>query len=167
MTTKVPNSMLQTPGSGGAVVQVRSASTSATFNTTSGGSTVDNATPNNTVGAELLTVNLTPSSASNFLEVEAVVQCASTGTGIIAGSLFRDAATSPFGGNLITAVTANTPDQLVVRARVAAGSTAATTIRLRVGSSGATSVRINTASGGGALLGGVAVTKLTVTEVTP
>ena len=167
MTTKVPNSMLETPSAGGAVVQVKSASTSATFNTTSGGSTVDNAIPNSTVGAELLTVTLTPTSVSNFLEVEAIVQCASTGTGIIAGSLFRDAATSPFGGNLITAVTANTAYQLVVRARLAAGSTAATTIKLRIGSSGASSVRINTASGGGALLGGVAVTSLTVTEVTP
>jgi hypothetical protein len=167
MTTKVPNSMLQTPSAGGAVAQVKSASTSATFNTTSGGSTVDNVTPDNTVGAELLTVTLTPTSASNFLEVEAIVQCASTGTGIIAGSLFRDAATTPFAGNLVTAVTANTPYQLVVRARLAAGSTAATTIKLRVGSSGASSVRVNTASGGGALLGGVAVTSLTVTEVTP
>jgi hypothetical protein len=161
MTTKVPNSMLQTP------IQVKSASTSATFNTVSGGSTVDNATPDNIVGAELLTVSITPSSAANFLEVEAIVQCASTGTGIIAGTLFRDAASTPFAGNLVTAVTANTPYQLVVRGRVATNSTAATTIRLRVGSSGATSVRVNTASGGGALLGGVAVTKLTVTEVTP
>jgi hypothetical protein len=159
--------MLETPSAGGAVAQVKSASTSATFNTTSGGSTVDTAVPNSTVGAELLTVTLTPSSAANFLEVEAVVQCASTGAGIIAGSLFRDSASTPFAGNLVTAVTANTPYQLVVRGRVAAGSTAATTIKLRIGSSGASSVRVNTASGGGALLGGVAVTKLTVTEVTP
>jgi hypothetical protein len=125
MTTKVPNSMLETPSAGGAVAQVKSASTSATFNTTSGGSTVDNVTPDNTVGAELLTVTLTPSSAANFLEVEAVVQCASTAaTGIIAGTLFRDGATTPFAGNLVTAVTLNTPYQLVVRGRVAAGSTA-------------------------------------------
>ena len=164
MTTKVPNSMLETPAG---AVQVKSASTSATFNTTSGGSTVDNVTPDNTVGAQLLTVSITPTSAANFLEVEAVVQCASTAAGIIAGTLFRDGATTPFAGNLITAVTLNTPYQLVVRGRVAAGSTAATTIRLRIGSSGASSVRINTASGGGALLGGVAVTSLTVTEVTP
>ncbi len=159
--------MLETPGAASAVAQVKTSSTSTTFTTTSGGSTVDFTTPDNTVGAELLTVAITPTSASNYLEVEAIVQCASTGAGIIAGTLFRDAATVPFGGNLVTAGGASTNYQLVVRGRILAGSTASTTIRLRIGSSGATSVRINTAFSGGAMLGGVAITKLTVTEVTP
>jgi hypothetical protein len=167
MTTRVPDAMLETPGAASAVAQVKTSSTSATFTTTSGGSTVDFTTPDNVVGAELLTVAITPTSASNYLETEAIVQCAGSTTGTITGTLFRDAATVPFGGNLLTVATASVGYQLTVRGRILAGSLAATTIRLRIGLSGGGSVKINTAFSGGALLGGVAVTKLTVTEVTP
>jgi hypothetical protein len=164
--TKVPNTMLEVPGGGGSVVQVKSASTSAASVLTTAAGAAD-AIPQKTQGTELLTVTLTPTDAAHYLEVEAVVQCSGdTGsTGTIVGALFKDTTTAAFAASLISINAAQYVNQLVIRGRILAGSTSATTIKLRVGMSSSGSVRINTAYAGGQLLGGVAVTKLTVTEV--
>lgn len=159
--------MLQTPG-GGAALQVKSASTAATSTITTAMSAADSI-PQKTQGGEVLTVSITPTASTNYLEVEAIVQCSGdTGsTGYIIGALFQDATTAAFAANIQHASSAQDPRQMVVRGRILAGTTSATTIRLRVGMATSGSVRINQAYAGGQLLGGVATTKLTVTEVTP
>lgn len=164
--TRVPNTMLEVPGGGGAVVQVKSASTSAASILTTPAGAAD-AIPQKTQGAELLTVTLTPTDAAHYLEVEALIQCAGdTGSfGTIVAALFKDTTTAAFAANLIHAQNAQYVEAMVVRGRILAGTTSPTTIKLRVGMSTSGSVRINTAYAGGQLLGGVAVTKLTVTEV--
>lgn len=168
MTTKIPNSMLEAGGLSGAVLQTRSASTSAASTITTAAGAAD-AIPQSTQGGQVLTLAITPTSALNYLEIEAIVQVsADTGSaGFILGALFRDSASAAFAANLMNAPLAQYNHQLVVRGRILAGSTAATTFKLRVGMVTSGSVRINTSFAGNQLLGGVAVTALKITEVTP
>ncbi len=166
MTTKVPNSMLESPATGGAVAQVKSASTSAA-STAATTMPFDETIPQQTEGNEVLTVAITPTSASNYLEVEAVLQISTNSTtNYLSAALFRDSTAGAIAANAVYASNAKYPYQIVVRARVLAGSTTATTFKLRAGGS-SDSIRINKTFSDGQLFGGVAVTKLTVTEVSP
>lgn len=163
--TKIPNTMLEVPGGGGSVVQVKSASTSAASTITTAAGAAD-VIPQNTHGGQVLTVTLTPTDAAHYLEVEAIVQVSGdTGSsGFVLGALFQDSTAAAFAANLTYAAASQYNYQLVVRGRILAGTTSPTTLKLRVGMVSSGSVRINTAYAGGQLLGGVAVTKLTVTE---
>lgn len=146
------------------VFQVNTANTVLTAFITSG-----NTAPQNTEGTQVLTATITPTSASNILEVEAVVQgseLANSSDSIFA-ALFRDAGVNAVAAGFVGGMNGGTNSLssglAVIRYRVVAGSTDATTFNIRAGANNgdmtlnATHLNHN--------LGGLIASTLTVREI--
>lgn len=151
-------------------VQVQSVyATNAANTVISANIPADNTVPQNTEGTQVLTASITPSSAANYILIEAIVQgseLTNVGDSIFA-ALFRDsgvsAIASGFVGGMNGGVNNQTSGSAVIKHRVLAGSTTATTFTVRAGNNNgsftlnATHMNIN--------LGGTIVSSLTLTEV--
>lgn len=155
------------PASGaGVVVQVVTSETGAVAT----GSTVipfDDTIPQNTEGDEYITATITPTDAGNDLLVEALAfASASVGNQWMSGAIFRDSTANAVGAGAEFMGVGTAFSPLVVKKRVAAGSTSATTFKLRIGQNAAGTTTLNGQSGG-RIFGGVLVSSLTVTEIVP
>ena len=148
----------------GKVLQQVHAATSAVAT----GTTVfpsDDTVPQNTEGNEAITLAITPSHASNKLIISATIfHSSSAAAGNMGTALFQDSTA----GALSAVLTkyANGGDVMTTSLvyQMAAGTTSATTFKIRCGSEGAGTWTLN-GTGGARLLGGVASTTLTITEI--
>lgn len=148
----------------GDVVQVGYAS-SAAMSTVTTTIPFDDTIPQNTEGTEFLTVTLTPAASTNNLHIEALVHVSGSLTsGYIMAALFQDSGANAVCADGITYTGAGFINTLKISARIAAGTTSATTIRLRMGPGSASTVTLN-GSSGARLFGGVYTSSLTVTEI--
>lgn len=128
----------------------------------------DNTIPQNTEGTQILSATITPTSASNFLEVEAVVhgsELTNVGDSIFA-ALFRDSGANAVAAAMVGGMNGGTNNltsgSAIIKYRVAAGSTAATTFTVRAGNNnGAMTLNVTHQN---INLGGLIVSTLTVTE---
>jgi len=147
------------------VFQTVHASTSAVAT----GTTVmvdDDTIPQNTEGNEVLTLAITPTSASNRLLITANIfhSAALTACNIIT-ALFQDTT-----ANALAAVAqekpndANAPFLTTLTHVMVAGTTSATTFKIRAGANGGGTWTLN-GWGGARRFGGVASTTLTITEI--
>lgn len=104
----------------------------------------DNTIPQSNEGTELMTVTITPKKATNYLLVEAVVfGCEQTNVGdYIVCPLFRDSGADAVAVGVIASMAGGgnyfTEGYSVVRYRVLAGSTSATTFKVRAGNNNGT-----------------------------
>lgn len=136
------------------------------YNAVATGSTqipTDDTAPQSTEGDEYMTITITPKSSTNILVIEAnAMLMNSTGTRNLTGALFRDSENSAFAVG-VTRESDATIYPVVVRGRVVAGSTAATTFKFRAG---VNSTGTNTLNGqlGGRLWGDTTKSYITVTE---
>lgn len=137
--------------------------TNATYQSLTTPIPYDNSIPQSNEGDQILTVNITPTNASNFLLIECVAFVGNISGGRPVITLFQDAGTdaldaapfSPTAGNGMTSTT--------MLYRKTAGSIAATTFKIRAGDvSGAPTLN---GGNGGARYGGTCVTKIIVTEI--
>ena len=127
----------------------------------------DDTIPQSTEGDEVITVTITPTSASNRLRIEFDAgQASINSTGRVMSALFQDstanalAATSEgFGG------TAYDSFSLRLSYEMAAGTTSATTFKVRVGATSGTIAYVNSNGSGSRIFGGVAAARLRVTEI--
>lgn len=148
---------------GGATIQIVSAST-ATNGSTTATFPQDDTIPQNTEGAEVLTVSITPISATSTLVIEGtvdLVSCDSARTCISA--LFVDSTADAI------AVSTLYVDGIIfesanVRHVLASGSTNARTYKLRIGPNAGTLYWMENAASS-RLFGGAAKIRLTVTEI--
>lgn len=127
----------------------------------------DDTIPQNTEGNEFLTVDITPTNANNFLEIEAVVNIAnSNATDVrLLAALFQDSTANALAAAQAARVaTANGSAQIVLRYRMLAGTTSLTTFKIRAGGSGAGTTTFN-GSAGSRVFGGVMASSLRVKEV--
>jgi hypothetical protein len=136
---------------------------------TAGGSTTatipfDSTIPQITEGAEIITVTITPTSATNRLIIEADVGilCASSSS-TVGLALFQDSTANALASSAVAFTTAGFSSNGRVVHEMAAGTTSATTFRLRYGGNGGT-IYINQNSGA-TTYGGVQATRIRVTEV--
>lgn len=119
----------------------------------------DDTIPQNAEGDEFLTVTITPTNASNILEI-VFTTFGTNGTNRTIAALFRDATAGALAAvDLLTGISSGQ-----FRHRVIAGSTAATTFKVRIGPSAAATVDMN-GYVGSRLFGGVASSWLTVEEL--
>lgn len=127
----------------------------------------DDTIPQITEGTEILTATITPAASANYLEIEAIVNMSgNTTSGYLVGALFQDSAANAIAVEAITYTGAGFVNQMILRCRIAAGTTSATIIRLRAGpASGTTSQLTINGSAGARLFGGVFLTSLTITEI--
>lgn len=148
----------------GDVVQVVSTQTGAVATMTAlipGDDTI----PQNTEGTEVMTRAITPTNASNILEIEVVVNVGNGGTSTewMTAALFQDSTANALACGF-TYAAANTPVQVVFKHRMVAGTTSATTFRVRFGGNTANTFTFN-GLGGGRYFGGVLASSITVREI--
>lgn len=132
---------------------------------TASGSTIipaDDTIPQNTEGDQYMTQAITPSSACNALNVEAVVMLQNGNGGLNTAVLFQDSTANGFAaltqpGAAAAAITVN---RLLL-----SQTTSSTTFKARAGNNGATAVQFNGVSGTGRLYGGIYSSRMTVTEI--
>lgn len=148
---------------GGATLQIVSAST-ATNGSTTATFPQDDTIPQNTEGAEVLTVSITPISATSTLVIEGtvdLVSCDAARTCISA--LFVDSTADAIAVSTLY-VDGSVFESANVRHVLASGSTNARTYKLRIGPNAGTLYWMeNVASS--RLFGGAAKIRLTVTEI--
>jgi hypothetical protein len=127
----------------------------------------DNTIPQLTEGAEIVTVSITPTSASSLLRVRAIASgTASVNSSTFIPMIFRDSTANALcaGYGLISGVN-GTPFTMSIETQFTAGSTSATTIRFRIGRVGASSGWINGDNAGNPFWGGVGQAVIVVEEI--
>ena len=160
---------------GGGVAQVAYAEL-VTSSTTTALIPVDDTIPQITEGTEILTCSITPTSASSYLLVNVVANLQedtnTTDQGVVA-AVFRDSTADALAAQYVGHAPAASGSLAGLNSgrfnfqfRVAASSTSATTFRLRVGGEQAGTYRWNGWSSG-RKFGGVLITSMTITEITP
>lgn len=123
----------------------------------------DDTIPQNTEGDQYMSLAITPTNASNILEITAVLVLSSNTAGRMVAALFRDSAAGAIAVATHSQSGTAAPINLVLRHRLVAGSVAATTFKIRAGAAAGT----NTFNGDAAArkYGGVALSDLTIKEI--
>jgi hypothetical protein len=148
----------------GSVVQVVSVFDGEAVTT---GSTIahDDTIPQSSEGVEVMTLAITPNSASNILRVDVVVSL-THGTvedAQLTANLFRDSATDA-AATQTSSTGPNSQTSIAFSHIVTAGSTAPTTFKVRIGAGNAGTVTFN-GSGGTRKFGGVLASSIIITEI--
>ena len=163
---KFPDGTTQTTAATSKVVQVVNTMNSAVSTTTTA-MPYDDTIPQNTEGAELMTVAITPTNTNNKLRIDVTVFCASS-LGDMVVALFQDSTANALaaGGHDIVN-RANAMCQISFTHYMTAGTTSATTFKVRGGQSNAGSTFTFNGDNGARLFGGVIASSITVTEIAP
>lgn len=123
----------------------------------------DNTIPQITEGAEYMTLAITPSSATNTLLINVVMQLSANSPASRTMALFQDSTANALAA--ITSSTAtNTPVVLTFTHKMTAGTTSSTTFRVRYGSDAGATVTVSGVAGVGSF-GGVVPNSITIYEV--
>ena len=123
----------------------------------------DDTIPQNTEGTQFLTQAITPTSATNILEIEAVLMLSSSVTSDVIAALFQDSGANAIAVASQYATTNLGVMCLTLKHRMVAGTTSATTFNVRAGPMTAGTVTFNGASGG-RYYGGVIASSITIKE---
>lgn len=149
----------------GKFVQAVEATPYTTYSSTGTAAIYDDTIPQISEGAELMTVTITPTSATNRLRIEFSGNFGSSLNGdVVWQALFQDATANALAATANEQRDALTHPSVLVH-EMAAGTTSATTFRIRWGSNGATAY-VN-GSNVTRKFGGVMAARLRVTEVAP
>jgi hypothetical protein len=149
----------------GSVVQHQHASSSAVATTTTA-IPYDDSIPQNTEGAEALTVSITPKATTNRLLIEVELHIAGGGGDtVFCAALFQDSTANALTANATTCADGADPTPLRLRYEMAAGTTSATTFKARYGpASGGTTTTLN-GSNGSRRFSTLPKSSITVTEL--
>jgi len=150
---------------GGKVVQVVNV-TDTTFKTNSTAIPHDDTIPQNTEGGELMTLAITPTSATNKLLIfcSANIAC-STGARIGAIALFQDSTAGALASIVQMIASVDQAEQATMQHYMTAGTTSATTFKLRGGLNTSTFGFNGTSSA--RRHGGVSASSITIWEIDP
>lgn len=146
----------------GAVIQ----SVSATYASNADLSTTipnDDTIPQNTEGTEVVTVSITPTSASSTIEVEFRAMGAAAGSSNLIAALFKDSGANALAVSTGIAGSVNLPGPIGMIYQESAGSTSARTYKIRVGANTGT-CRLNGTTTA-RLYGGTSAAVLVVREI--
>jgi len=125
---------------------------------------LDNSIPQKTEGVEVMTLAITPKSATNKLKIDVVCFASSTVANRIVGSLFQDSTANALaaGGMYIEETYVMNP--LVFSHYMVAGTTSATTFKVRLAQQSSGTLTFN-GRNSNPLYGGVLASSITITEV--
>lgn len=124
---------------------------------------LDDTVPTSSEGAEFMTASITPTSATNLLEIQITVFGAASAQGAMVAGLFQDAGAAAIAVGTEYLETANGMRSVTFSHRMTAGTTSATTFRVRVGATSGT-FTFNGALGA-RYFGGVYASSITVREI--
>jgi hypothetical protein len=149
----------------GRVVQVVNTETGA-VSTGSTSIPMDDTIPQITEGFEVMTLAITPTSATNKLLIEVItVQGNSLGSRFEIAALFQDATANALAAVVEYQGAAGALNTLAIRHYMTAGTTSSTTFRVRIGVDSTGTVSFNGIAGV-RQFGGVMASSITITEIT-
>jgi len=126
----------------------------------------DDTIPQITEGNEYMTLAITPTSATNILIVDCVAMLAVDNVNIqISSALFQDSTAGALAAISVNSATHRSTVTLL-RHKMTAGTTSATTFRFRAGPNSAQTITFNGVASA-RYFGGVAASSITITEYTP
>lgn len=146
----------------GQVVQVVNTQTGATA-TLSTVIPADDTIPQNDEGVEIMTLAITPTSATNKLKIETIVHLSGSELGWLIAALFQDTTANALAAGLVVTEVANYLENIKFTHYMTTGTTSETTFKVRAGidSGSAYFNGIST----GRYLGGVIASSITITEI--
>lgn len=151
----------------GNLVQTVYTSTTAMVTVNTNG-VIDDSIPQVSEGTAILSLAITPKSASNILNIRfttfATPAAGSGATSIC--SLYQDAGANALSASIQTFVNANVT-QVQLEHNMVAGTTSATTFKINLSTQSGLNIYVNGSAAGGRYMGGVASTTLTITEYKP
>lgn len=125
---------------------------------------LDSTIPQNTEGAEFMSVSITPKATTNLLKIEATILLSSdTASRWLIAALFQDSTANALAANPTFMATANGGSFVSIAYTMVAGTTSATTFKIRAGAHGAGTTHFNQTAGG-ATLGAIVKSSIQVTE---
>lgn len=154
----------QTAGAG-KLIQVVNTQTSAVQ---TGSTTIpfDDTIPQNTEGNQVMTLAITPTSATNKLKIEVTVfVTADSGTPWLIAALFQDSTANALAADALFTSTATAGGTITFTHYMTSGTTSSTTFKVRVGCS-AGNITFNGQSTA-RRFGGVIVSSITISEIVP
>jgi hypothetical protein len=125
----------------------------------------DNTIPQNTEGTQVLSLAITPTSASNLLIVSVVLNFSYSIVNTVSFALFQDSTANALAAAAEYGSTATGMINSGLAYKMTAGTTSATTFKVRIGGESAGTVTLNGFSGG-QIFGGVMTSSMTITEYT-
>lgn len=124
----------------------------------------DDSIPQNTEGDEIMSLAITPKSATSTLRVEVVVHSANSTGAAVAAALFKDSEANARAVSFSTELGVNAAiGPLTMSYTMTSGGTSSISFKVRLGASSGT-VTFN-GSGGSPLYGGVIASTITITEI--
>jgi len=123
----------------------------------------DDTIPQSTEGTEVITVTITPTSASSILEIQFAGFASGSSAAVVTAALFKDSGAGAIYAQATAAGGVSLPTAVNMLYYEAAGSTSARTYKVRVGLNSGTT-RMN-GSNSGRFFGGVSQSVLTVREI--
>jgi hypothetical protein len=124
----------------------------------------DDTIPQNTEGTEFMTLAITPTSASNKLRIDVVVNGAGSATNSWIVALFQDSTANAIAAISYNIAANNVAETAAFTYFMTAGTTSSTTFKVRAGLISAGTYTFNGQSGG-RLFGGVMASSITITEI--
>jgi len=147
----------------GMVVQV----VTATYSAVATGTTTmpyDDTIPQNTEGNQIMTLAITPKSATNLLVIEVNAQLAHSAITNVSAALFQDSTANALAAGEITEENANFVKNVPILHRMVAGTTSSTTFNVRAGGSDAGTLTFN-GTNGNRRFGGITTSWIKITEI--
>ena len=127
---------------------------------------IDDTIPEKTEGDEYFTLAITPSSATNLLKIDVVFLATADAVGHMTVGLFQDTTTNALAASTHAIRTAGDLCMISFTHWMTAGTTSATTFKVRAGLNNAATTTMNGAAAA-RLLGGVASSSITISEIRP
>lgn len=151
------------PKTTGDIVQIVNTQTGAVATGTTTMPT-DDTIPQNTEGDEYITLSITPTNASNYLQIEFVGMFGNSVTCNFAVALFQDSIANALAATGNYALTGTEHNIFTLKHRMTAGTTSSTTFKIRAGGNNAGTTTFNGISGT-RYFGGVNASSITITEI--
>jgi len=123
----------------------------------------DDTIPQNTEGTQVMSLEITPTSSTNLLKIDIVINATNLGSTGMASALFQDSTAGALAANLSYGV-AGATENIKYTYYMTAGTVSSTTFKVRLGPTTATTVTFNGASGA-RKFGGVMASSITITEI--
>ena len=120
--------------------------------------------PQKTQGVEFMTLAITPTSATNLLEISVMWYGSITSVGAIIGALFQDDTSNALAAGMITQLQANNIMPLSLKYTMVAGTTSETTFKVRVGGN-AGNIRMNGVYAVSRAFGGAMYSSIIIKEI--
>lgn len=125
----------------------------------------DDTIPQNTEGTEVMTLAITPGSATNKLKIDVVVHMdPATNVDQCVAALFQDSTAGALACGWTNGINASMPLQIKFTHYMAAGTTSSTTFKVRIGADNAGTFTFN-GEASARKYGGVLASSITITEI--